>query len=430
MKVRLPRDDHRSRFVLEELDRWAGLRLSFFSDDGAQVAFQDGDQAVVLEPVAPLSSEEASDLLTTRFLTGGVPDPERSALSLIFHVLSGADEINPALRDSRDRYDDRNGLLGRLKLTDTLIVDVLADDVLMLLRRTWPGIGGLDRSIQLHVSHDVDAPFLYAFSGLRGLAKAALSDVRRSDVGLASLRTWFAAVGGNDEADPYFVFDWLMEQSEKRGITSTFYFIAGRSGGRLDGDYDLGSPRMRNLLKRVIERGHEIGLHPSYNAFRSLNTIRTEKDRLLSVASDLNWRGSGIPVRMHYLRFDPVKTPGLLDQSGFTFDSSLGLVQRAGFRRGTMREFRLWDWTLDRPTDLLEKPLMAMDATLYKSENEGLDPSLAAARLKTLTNHVRAGGGGINLLWHNNFFFSAAHMTAYERILGYAIGRPDTQAGS
>lgn len=428
MNVRLPHGDHRSRYVLEELDRWAGLGLNFSTGDTAQVVFEEGGHAVALAPVADLTPEDAAGLLSARFAAGGAPASETSALSLIFHVLSGADENDPALRDSRERYDDRNGLLGRLGLTDTLVVDALAEDLLAVLRRTWPQIGGLDRDVRLHVSHDVDAPYLYAFSGLRGLAKAALADARRVDVRLASLSAWMASVGGNDDADPYFLFDWLMDQSETHGLTSTFYFIAGRSGGRLDGDYDLGNPRMRRLLGRIVERGHDVGLHPSYNAFRSLDVIRAEKARLLSLAQDAGWSGSEIPVRMHYLRFDPMITPGLLDQAGFAFDSSLGFAGRAGFRRGTMREFRLWDWTRGRPTGLLEKPLMAMDASLYKPDNEGLDPARAEARLALLTDQIHAAGGGINLLWHNNFFFSADHMTAYEHIVRRAVGRPSPEA--
>lgn len=428
MKVCLPNGDHRSRYVLETLDHWAGLGLEFAPGDGAGIAFQQDGDAVVLDPVVSLTPREASDLLSVRFIAGGAFAPERSALSLIFHLLSGADETDPALRDDRERFDDSRGLLGRLGLTDTLVVDVLAEDVLAFLRRSWPGIGALDRTVRLHVSHDVDAPYLYAFSGLRGLVKAALTDARGAAIGLPALRAYLASVGGNDAADPYFVFDWLMDQSEGNGLTSTFYFIAGRSGGRLDGDYDLGSPRMRGLLRRVIERGHDIGLHPSYNAFRSLEIILREKERLLSLASDAGWRGDGMPVRMHYLRFDPAITPGLLDQAGFSFDSSLGFAGRAGFRRGTMREFRLWDWTRDRPTSLTEKPLMAMDASLYKPGNEGLDPARAQARLAALTDSVRASGGGINLLWHNNFFFSPGHKSAYEHIVRRAIGRPPSQA--
>ena len=430
MKVGLPPGDRRSQYILEELGRWTGLGFEFLPGDGPQVVIEAGDHAVALEPVVDLTTEAASALLSARFLEGHPPESDVHGLALIFHVLSGADENDPALRDIRERYDDRAGLLGRLGLTDTLVVDALAEDLLALLRQRWPAVGTLNRRVELHLSHDVDAPYLYAFSGLRGLAKAALADVRESDVRLSALSSWMGSVSGKDDADPYFLFDWLMDESEGHGLASTFYFIAGRTGGRLDGDYDLRSPRMRRLLSRVIDRGHNIGLHPSYNAFRSLEVLRVEKARLLDSASDAGWSGSEIPVRMHYLRFDPAITPGLLDQVGFSFDSSLGFAGRAGFRRGTAREFRIWDWSSDRPTSLREKPLTAMDASLYKPDNEGLNPDQAVARLADLTDRIHASGGGVNLLWHNNFFFSAGHKAAYQSIVRRAVGSPYSQADS
>lgn len=422
MRVSLPSGDVRSRFVLEELDRWAGIGLDYsVAAAPGWVTFADGECTRKVAAVRPMSMADASDALSSRF--DGAGSGDKDSLSLIFHLLSGAEEIDTGLRDERERFDGKRGVLCMLGLADAPVVDGLAADLLADLRSTWPGLPDLDRHSGIEVTHDVDAPFLYAFSGLRGAARAILSDAKGRDPSLRQLRNWLSGVRGADVDDPYDVFDWLMNQSERRGQISTFYFIAGRSGGRLDGDYDIRSPRMRRLVARVIERGHKIGLHPSYNAFRSQEIIRAEKETLLSVASDAGWAGETVPVRMHYLRFDPVKTPGILDDVGFAFDSTLAFAHRAGFRRGTARDFRLWDWCRERPTSLVERPLVAMDASLYKADYEGLTPSEAEVRLEHLSRQVRAHGGTLTLLWHNNFFSSPRHRVAYEAILDQATGR-------
>ena len=54
--------------------------------------------------------------------------------------------------------------------------------------------------------------------------------------------------------------------------------------GRIDGIYSLEDPWIRKLMKKICGRGHEIGLHASYNSFRSADQVKKEFERLISVA--------------------------------------------------------------------------------------------------------------------------------------------------
>ena len=83
--------------------------------------------------------------------------------------------------------------------------------------------------------------------------------------------------------DPYNTFDWLMDVSEENNLKSAFYFICGRTNPARDADYEPEHPVLRRLMRRIHERGHEIGLHPSYDTYQEpelLKRSRTAKKYL------------------------------------------------------------------------------------------------------------------------------------------------------
>ena len=80
------------------------------------------------------------------------------------------------------------------------------------------------------------------------------------------VRSYAAARAGRLDNDPYDTFDLLMGMSERHGMKSTFYFLAGNTGA-VDGRYQLSDPPIRRLMRRKFrDRGHEIGLHSSYGS--------------------------------------------------------------------------------------------------------------------------------------------------------------------
>jgi len=77
-----------------------------------------------------------------------------------------------------------------------------------------------------------------------------------------------------------------MEQSEKHNLMSAFYFICGRTDRNKDADYQPEYPAIRDLMRFIHVRRHEIGLHPSYNSFQSPETIQNEADRLCNIMQE------------------------------------------------------------------------------------------------------------------------------------------------
>ena len=88
----------------------------------------------------------------------------------------------------------------------------------------------------------------------------------------------------------------MLEVEERLGIKATWLFKAGGRDKR-DITYSLESARAIRVLGMIRERGHDIGLHPSFHAHTDLAMLEREKRRLLSAAgTDLRRR---IKARYH-----------------------------------------------------------------------------------------------------------------------------------
>ena len=150
----------------------------------------------------------------------------------------------------------------------------------------------------------------------------------------------------------------------------------------------------------MIRRGRrEVGLHG--NAEDRLGPEPLRRDR-----ADLAQRAGGAVdgVRYHYLRCLYHETLGFVEQAGFAYDTSLAFAEHEGFRCGASFPFRPYDLKGERPRDLVELPLAIMDTSLLEPQYRHLEAAAAERACREILDRVRAGGGGIALLWHNNRF--------------------------
>jgi hypothetical protein len=108
--------------------------------------------------------------------------------------------------------------------------------------------------------------------------------------------------------------------------------------------------------------------------------------------------------RYHYLRVDPHANLAALPALGLRYDSTLGFPDAPGFRAGIAQPFRPWDLTAERPLDLVEIPLAAMDVTLAEDRYLGLAVHEAEDRLLALLDRAAEDGGGFAVLWHTDRF--------------------------
>ncbi|WP_427365244.1 DUF7033 domain-containing protein [Candidatus Caldatribacterium saccharofermentans] len=169
---------------------------------------------------------------------------------------------------TRNRFPAGASLAYREGFLDRPIVDEYVEILWACMKRLWPWLRRKEWNYQVFLSHDVDClagtidkPWLNVLKGIGG------DLVKRKDLSLA-WRRFRAKVTGNYAVDPVNTFDFIMNVSERYGLKSAFYFKVGSGDSRFDENYSLDSPWVQELLSRIHKRGHEIGLHTSYNAYK------------------------------------------------------------------------------------------------------------------------------------------------------------------
>jgi hypothetical protein len=165
------------------------------------------------------------------------------------------------------------------------------------------------------------------------------------------------------------------------------------TAGPFDTGYDLRDRKIRRVIEWAKRRGVEMGVHPSYETFGSLEKLREEVSQCRSALNE-----PVIGGRQHYLRWSP-QTWLDWERCDLAYDSSVGFAQEVGFRAGTCIPYLPWLFELDRPARLLEIPLLVMDGTLVMYMKLGVEESVAV--IKEMRARCAAVGGVFTLLWHN-----------------------------
>jgi hypothetical protein len=341
-----------------------------------------------------------------------------------FFMLSRYEEAVEPQRDWADRFPSGaslaqgEGFLGR----------PLVDEYLELLWRElvslWPALVRRPSAYRLRLSHDLDWPF--ATLGvpvdvtLRKLAGDVL--VRHSaSLGLQRLRSLVAGDAGPYALDPHNTFEFIMDTNEEAGHRGVFNFISGHTApGNMDGVYSLDQPWIRHLLRRFRDRGHEVGLHPSFMTFRNGQALASELANLRRVAEAEGIRQDTWGGRQHYLRWEASTTWRLYEEAGLAYDSTLGYADRPGFRCGTCHPYRTYDLQGRRPFRLVERPMVAMDGTFFWKHYLGLPMEMALGAIQPLVEQCRAYAGEFVLLWHNTHLLTQKEQRLYQQIVRMA----------
>ena len=192
-----------------------------------------------------------------------------------------------------------------------------------------------------------------------------------------------------------------MDVSERCGLTSAFYFQAHRHPDvSADRTYALGHPWIRGLLRRVHDRGHEIGYHAGFETY--LDPLRTamEIEYLLAVTDREGIRQDRWGGRQHYLQWAVPTTWRSWHTAGLTYDCSVAYADAVGFRHRTCHEFRTFDLLTGTPLELRERPFQVMDVTLFGYMSLTREDAFEA--VTQIAAECRRYHGSLGLLWHND----------------------------
>jgi len=242
----------------------------------------------------------------------------------------------------------------------------------------------------LAVTHDVDR-VRRTYQGL----KNQLGQGRP----LKAVKTLVADVMSKSSKNAYWNFDDILLFCRELDIQNTLYFLreAPCLSALFQGEpqhyfsvYDMDSPDIQDVIKRLESAGHEIGVHGSIESAASLEALKTEYKGVRQILKEPLPLG----IRQHYLRH--VGKEGFQNQheAGFLYDTSMGFNFMNGFRFGTCFPYRA-------AGELIEIPFVFMDtAAMMESKETGQSMQ---SILKQVMGQVKAVGGICVLVWHQRF---------------------------
>lgn len=214
------------------------------------------------------------------------------------------------------------------------------------------------------LSHDVDYPW---FVRWKELAKCLLIDKSVTKI----FKTLFMT------APDFWQFPNVMQSELERGFTSAFYFCPTPGSpfnyfkGDYDTFYDIKEERFQLLIKDMMSKGFEVGLHASCAAHRDERDLKREFTEIQQLTSDQ------IGNRHHCWSLDssdPNKTLQHHARIGLTYDTSLSESGYVGFRRGTCQPFFPYDLQNDSIIETVQLPPTIMDDYLFSYRaNNGIE---------------------------------------------------------
>lgn len=341
-------------------------------------------------------------------------------LGLMYWMLARIEELDSRDLDMHQRFQAPASHAQKHGYLERPIVDEWLNVLGQVLQRVWPTLRLTQHAFSQRVSHDVDSPSRYGFCSPYTLARAIGGDILKRRDFASIYRAPLLRLGRGkslNPADPYHTFDWIMDVSEQRQLKSAFYFICGRTSPKRDALYEPDHPAMRELMRRIHARGHEIGLHPSYGTYREPRVLAGEAARLKRICTEEGIQQSEWGGRMHFLRWQtPITLRGWV-QGGMTYESSLGYADAPGFRAGTCYEYPAFDPLTKSMLPLRLRPLVAMECTIIGPRYMALGTGSAAlAKFEEIKAACRAVDGCFTLLWHNSRF-TPAERELYQAVL-------------
>ena len=199
--------------------------------------------------------------------------------------------------------------------------------------------------------------------------------------------------------DPWVLFDRWKTLEGQLGVRSTFFFVPtpGEPGRSAHPYRAVPYSVEADILESLTCDGWEVGVHGIDN-WTDTEKAKKERDSL------------GIPApgnRTHWLLFDAGSWT-VLDEAGYSYDTTFGYNDDTGFRAGTLQVYRP-----EQAKNLLELPLHIQDLGLFgafcwapsangweKTPCLHLPEKAARENCLSIFDLARKYGGVVTLLWH------------------------------
>jgi len=323
-----------------------------------------------------------------------------------FYLLSGYQELEPEHLDSMGRFAHNLSIQSLLGLTHKPIVNyyfqVIAEGI-----KEYCNLNNIRyekrncfRNFCFFLTHDVDSvdtytiyEVIYRFKQAFKLAKPSFPVWKSFRVAFLFLINYLNFL---NRKNPHWDFPFLREVEKKNDFRSVFFFLP-KNRLHHDAYYSFKEKRIKKLFDYINREACEIGLHGTVNSSESF----AEMSKIYNLIEEYSPQ-SVYGIRQHRLLFNIKNTPGIFEQVGFLYDTSLCFAEHEGFRNSFCLPFKFYDHRNDRMLDTWEIPLVVMDATLFYYRNYSTNKAMAI--IQKLLKEVMKFNGVFTLLWHNGFF--------------------------
>ncbi len=285
----------------------------------------------------------------------------------------------------------------------------IVDEYLEILRSSfnyiWKGLG-LKKNIQrrINVTCDIDKLYFYSENLLRAskdlLKNQYIKKIKKDFY--SQYKLFFQSLYKDYKSDPYIEnIYWIMQQNEKIGNKVTFYFLT-QFESKYDGFYRLNTKFIRKIFRDINNRKHIIGLHLNYDSFISPEKTLKQYSIFKKTLEEANIYIDDVVSRQHYLRWNNPITARNCERAKIKLDSTIYYPEIIGFKLGTSRDFRYFDLLRREKLNLIERPLIFMDDSVFGDSYSGLDYCYKAFELiNKIKEKSLKFGGQFTMLWHN-----------------------------
>lgn len=309
-----------------------------------------------------------------------------------FFMLTRWEENVNQETDKHNRFPDHASLAFKNKFHKRPIVNEYVELLWNMIYHLDDSLEKKVRQYSVTVTHDVDK--FRRYDSFIKYLKALGGDLLLRKNPLLWFKTSldFVSVQLKIKKDPYDSFEYLMTVSENNNIKSHFYFMPNKMG-EIDARYNIENKSVRKTIETIIEKGHLVGIHGSYQGYNNGDIFKTELKRFNEFRVSEG--------RQHYLRFENPKTWQLWEDNNLEYDSTIGYSEFSGFRSGICYDYPVFNILTRSTLKLIEKPLIAMERAI---KNEYNNVELFIDDLSALSEITRKYNGNFVFLWHSDNF--------------------------
>lgn len=334
-----------------------------------------------------------------------------------FFMLTRYEEYVKKERRDYDQFSAKDSIAYQEGFLERPIINEYVELLWWCINKLWPGLKRKKREYKFIPTHDVDRPSALLGFGHRLQLQRFAGDIlyrkdwsaffKRGQICMELLKYGF-------KGEWKYTFDHIMDISELYNVKSTFFFMTPTGLPEYDGLYHIDHPDIVNLIKHIIARGHNIGIHPSYASYNNPEIIKDNVNRLRKVMNQ-----SGIKCRIggrqHYLRWEAATTWQAYEDAGLVYDTTLSFADHIGFRCGVCYDYSCFNLITRQQLHLREYPLIIMDVTAFYEM--GLIKEQVVERSIILKNICQRYNGNFVILWHNDKFIESEMVRTYNEIL-------------